>query len=480
MLRVNSLDLIKRNRKNLRKSELFLVLCTILFLSCKKNVFISGGDAVLRTSEDSVHFDTVFTKAGSVTQFIKVYNVNDKKLRLTEVRLAGGTASPFKINVDGIPGPTAANIEIDANDSTYLFVTVTIDPSDKRLPFIIRDSVAIQYNGNTRWIQLEAWGQNAHFYPSRIISSNETWNDTLPYVITGGLLVSENTTLTIEAGSRIFVHADAPILIEGTLQVNGQSYDSTRVLFTSDRLDYPYRDFPASWPGIIFRQKSKDNLVTYAVIKNAYQGIAVEQPSLNSNPRVILNACIIDNCYDAGLIALESSIVATNCLFSNNGKNLLLVKGGNYTFIHCTAAAYSNAYVLHKDPVLLLTDFIKTGNAITTANLKANFTNCIFWGDNGTVENEIVVIKEGTGVFDVTFNSCLWKAKDILQGVTKIAPLINEDPQFDSVNISRRVFNFRLKTGSPAIDKGIPTSIGVDLDGKIRNGKPDLGSYEKN
>jgi hypothetical protein len=63
-----------------------------------------------------------------------------------------------------------------------------------------------------------------------------------------------------------------PLIVNGTLNVTGEKWDSTKVVFTGDRLDEPYRDFPASYPGIIFSETSKNNRIEYAVIKNAYQG----------------------------------------------------------------------------------------------------------------------------------------------------------------------------------------------------------------
>ena len=461
------------------KHFLIVVLALSLY-ACKKDSFITTADASIRTSTDSIRFDTLFTTFGSTTRFVKIHNTNKEYLRIGTIQLAGGNTSPFRINADGTPGPVISAVDIAPNDSTYIFVTVTIDPNAAALPFILRDSISIEYNGNTKWIQLEAWGQNAQFFKSRTISADETWNNTLPYVITGPLIVAANATLTIEEGTKVYLHANAPIVVDGTLQVNGKQYDSTRVVFTGDRLDEPYRDFPGSWPGIYFRQSSKDNVMTYAIIRNAYQGIVSEQPSVNSNPKVQLNACIVDNCYDAGLIAAASAVNAVNCLFSNNGKNMVLVQGGSYDFTHCTSAAYSTSYILHKDPVLLVTDYIKNGNVIVSGNLTAHFTNCIFWGDNGPVDNEIVTGKQGTGIFDITLTNCLWKAKTDVPDITKINGIVNQDPLFDSVDIQNKVFKFSLKTGSPAIDKGINTPVTADLEGRPRSGIPDLGSYEKN
>src|SRR5437763_4552219 len=45
-------------------------------------------------------------------------------------------------------------------------------------------------------------------------------NNNLPFVILGGLTVDSNVTLTIQKGCKIFCHADAPIVINGSLKVN--------------------------------------------------------------------------------------------------------------------------------------------------------------------------------------------------------------------------------------------------------------------
>ena len=453
----------------------------VLVTSCKKEGFITSSEARLVISADTLHFDTVFTSTGSITLFLRIFNENDQKLLINNVTLAGGASSPFKINVDGYKGPSVSNLEIEANDSLHVFVTVTINPTAANLPFVIQDSIKVEYNGNTRWVQLDAWGRNANFLRSKVITANETWTNTKPYVILGGLQVDTNVTLTIDKGCRIYVHADAPVVIDGTLITNGEKYDSTKVIFRGDRLDDPYRDFPAGWPGIFFRGQSKDNVLNYTVIKNAFQGLVTDQPSVNANPKLTLKQCEVDNCYDAGILALHSSIKAENTLVSNCGKNVILAQGGNYDFTHCTIVAYSNLFVLHKEPVLLITNFIKQDNIFLTADLNAIFKNCIFWGDNGTVDDEVVTGKQGTNPFVLNFQNCLWKVKNTPGNITSATNMLtNQDPLFDSVNNQQRFYNFRLKDGSPAINSGFVTGLSVDLDGNPRAvGNPDRGSYEK-
>jgi len=455
--------------------SLILISCLILFFSCRKDSFISSPDAKLTITVDTLKYDTVFTTTGSITQSFKIINDNDQKLRISSVKLMGGNSSAYNINVDGIVGPEVTNLEIEANDSLYVFVQVSIDPNAAGLPFIVRDSIQVSFNGNDRLVQLESWGQNAHFFRDKEINANETWNNDRPYVILGYLYVAPNKTLTINKGCRIYVHADAPLIIDGTLQVNGLKDTADRVYFRGDRMDDPYKDFPASWPGIYFRTTSKDNVLNYAVIKNGYQSIAVEDPSPNANPKLTMNECIIDNSYEYGVVAINSSITAKNCLISNCGKNIFLVQGGNYQFTHCTGVTYSNSYILHRDPVLTLSD--KANNI--THDLTATFRNCIFWGENGLVENEVEVSKFGP-VFNVSFNQVLWKVKDIPQNITSAGIINDQTPLFDSIDISHKYYDFRLKTGSPAINKGVNAAVTIDLDGKPRPvGLPDLGCFEK-
>src|SRR5688572_8241910 len=293
------------------------ILITIILFACKKESFTNDSSAELKTTVDTLHFDTVFTTTGSFSQVVKIVNDNEKGIHISSVKLAGGNTSPFRINVDGVPGPLVTNVDVRGNDSVYVFVTVTINPNASPFAFIVQDSIEINYNGNRKYVQLDAFGQNANFFRNKKVIGAESWDNNLPYVILGRLTVDTNAVLTINKGCRIYVHADAPIIVNGTLVVNGEKWDSTRVVFTGDRLDEPYRSFPASYPGIYFTDASKNNILNYAIIKNAYQGIVVTEPSAGT--KLTLNETIIDNAYDAGLIAVNTSITARNLLVSNCG-----------------------------------------------------------------------------------------------------------------------------------------------------------------
>ena len=456
-----------------------VVFC-LSFSSCQKDSFITSKNAQLSTSVDSLKYDTVFTSVGSITKSFEINNPNNQKLLLNKVKLMGGSSSAFKINVNGVASTEVSNIEVAANDSIYVFVTVNINPNNSNLPFIVKDSILIMYNGNNRFVQLEAYGQNAHFLKNRIIKGNVSWTNDMPYVLLGSLKIDTTASLIIEPGCKIYSHADAPFIVDGTLTINGTKKET--VIFNGDRVDTDYKGLPASWPGIYFRGSSKNNILTFAIIKNAYQAVVVEKPSVNANPKLTLHQCIVDNAFDVGLLGVNSSLQADNSLITSCGTNVSFTYGGNYNLTNCTIAAYSNNYIIHKKPVLVLTNFASLGGSSLTADLNGVFRNCIFWGDNTTVENEVTVNREGANAFSVLFDHCLYKAKNDPLNSTIIETIKNIDPQFDSIDVSKQFYNLHItKDGAPGINKGINgTGFVKDLEDNNRAvGLTDIGCYEK-
>lgn len=450
-----------------------MLICALF--ACKKNSFITDKAASIVIGADTLSFDTVFTSVGSITQYFTIANPNDQKLKLDMIKLMGGNNSAYKINVDGIAANQSNNIEIDGGDSLYIFVAVTIDPSSENLPFIVQDSILISYNGNNKYVQLHAYGQNAHFLRNHIIDDDIIWKNDLPYVITGGILVDEGTTLTIEKGCRIFMHANAPFIVDGTLVVNGTKADS--VTFQGDRLDEEYRNLPASWPGLYFSATSKNSSINYGIVKNAYRGFIVDGASVNTQPKLLLNRCVINNIYDAGIYATKASITAVNCLISNCGTNVYLTSGGSYNFTYCTIASYGNNYIEHKMPVSYVNNFDDNEN---TYDLNVVFSNSILWGDGGSIENELVAEKKGSAGFSVILENVIYKSKELPSYIQTLNSIANQDPLFDSINASRRYFDFQIgKKSSPAIGAGIRLSEGHDLNDITRSNPPTIGCYEK-
>ena len=280
--------------------KLLVAFCCIffcVFFSCKKDSYITSPDAKLIAVADTLRFDTVFTSMGSVTKSFTLVNNNGQKLRINSIKLSGGTTSPFKINVDGIAGTSFNDLELNANDSLYIFVKISVDPTIATNAFVILDSLEISYNGNTSKVYLQAFGQNANYIKNKTITVNTTWDNRLPYVIQNNLVVAAGATLTIEKGTKIYAHATAAIIVNGTLQVLGEKAESDHVVFRGDRLDADYKDLPGGWPGILFTESSKNNEMHYTNILNAYQAVVVAGGATQSSPKLQMDECLIHNAY---------------------------------------------------------------------------------------------------------------------------------------------------------------------------------------
>ena len=138
------------------------VVIAFLATSCFDEKFTDDPSHVLSFSTDIVKFDTIFTDKGTATLSFRVYNRNNRAVRIESVRLADAEHSGFHINVDGEKGPEAGPIELSAQDSLYVFVEANIDPTDVSTPFLVKDSIVFLTNGVKQDVKIEAYGQN-HF-----------------------------------------------------------------------------------------------------------------------------------------------------------------------------------------------------------------------------------------------------------------------------------------------------------------------------
>jgi len=133
------------NSKMIFSKGNILLIATVVFLfstlSCRKDRIIDDATAKLSFSTDTLTFDTVFTKVGSTTGYIKAYNNHNETINISYVQLVGGSASQFRINVDGTSGVVVNDITILPKDSMYVFIEVTVDPNNDANPFFLEDEI---------------------------------------------------------------------------------------------------------------------------------------------------------------------------------------------------------------------------------------------------------------------------------------------------------------------------------------------------
>ncbi len=478
---------------------LFLFTVVVVTFSCRKDTIDTDPSVMLNFSTDTVLFDTVFATIGSTTQRLKIYNPSSNTVNISSISIGSGANSQFRINVDGAPGFSHSNIEIDGHDSLFIFAEVTIDPNNLLSPFVVNDKIDFVTNGNQQSVALVAWGQNAHYYVANQTANgikvvyldrgtspgplDSTWINDKPYVIYGGYLtLDSDDKLTIEAGVRVHLHNNSGIWVyeNGNIKVNGTQTDP--VTFQGTRLEFDWQDIPGQWDRIWINEGAVDNVFNYAIIKNAFIGIQAETNPFNLLPPVStntlrLNNCEIHNNSAVGILATNYKIVTTNSLITNSGQYNLLVRGdGDYSFTHTTFANYWTGGVRKTPSIFLQNAYVNINEVTVISNLTAaNFYNCIIHGDQD-IEFETDEVPNGT--INFLLDHCLLKTTNGIAGPNYNNIVLNPiAPIFEDKNLH----NYHLIGGSPAINAG-SSVFGIDLDhdGNARtDGSPDLGAYEK-
>lgn len=488
-----------------------LTLTVLIFVTAcdPEDNFTTNSNDKLEFSLDTLRFDTVFTQLGSATRSFKIYNRSKKSIKIQRMYILNGSASKFRLNIDGTPGNEALDVTVYPQDSIYVFGEVTVDPDQplSASPFVIYDKIRFETNGNEQEITLEAWGQNANYIPSRfskddIVSlncngGNTVWDDPKPYVIYG-IVVLEDCTLTIPAGAHVYVHGGLSkvedmnetvifntgrlqIASNATLKVEGTLEDP--VIFEGDRLEEAFGDEAGQWTGIVFSPASKNNSFEHAIVKNSLLGIWVD-----SAAELSLKNTQIYNTSGIGLVGIHADIDAENSLFYNNSStSVLLTYGGNYNFDYCTMASYGvDAAAVSLANGIRFDEFSLCG-AFVSNDLHANFRNCII---HGSRKDEISLLDfSPCGVpvdFDYQFDNCIVKYTDLIDSefgfpdfpdhCNNCLNVASGDALFASISDD----DYHLDTLSVAEELGMPISgLTLDLEGKERDSEqPDAGCYE--
>ncbi|NWJ50654.1 MAG: hypothetical protein HXX14_07305 [Bacteroidetes bacterium] len=480
---------------------LTLILLTFiagLITCCNPSDKIDTNPALrLGFSNDTVLFDTVFTTLGSSTHVLKVYNRNSHRVQLSNIQLGGGAASAYRVNVDGQAGASFTNISIDAHDSLFIFVRVTINPNDQNAPFIVHDSLLFNLNGNRKKIDLVAWGQNAHYIIAdtrltglpafKIVAAKNqkvTWKADKPYIIYGYAFVDSAAQLSIDPGAHIYLHEGAGLWVfkNGSLKVNGTK--DKRVIFQGDRLESFYNDVPGQWDRIWINESNTDSQISWAIIKNGFTGIQAETIDNVGSGKLLIENTEISNMTGYGILAKKYTINAGNLLVYGAGiQSLYLAAGGAYDFRHCTFSNYWDKSV-RSTPSIRLSNYYSYVDAAgkvaqTKGDLtKAYFGNCLIAGNQA---NELFSDGDATaGTFSYLFDHSAIQtlavndAAHYLNAV-RLQQQVFRMPKDTVIPEARGIGLKQIITGAPS-----PLKLQTDLFGNDRNlnAQPDAGAIQ--
>jgi hypothetical protein len=483
------------------KKQIFKILGVLtLFVfvwqlsACRKDQFLNSPGIELEFELDTLHFDTVFTNMGTATRKFKVYNPYNKAVRISNIRLGGGSASDFHLNIDGQNSSNVSDIDIPAKDSIYVFANVRIDPNFGDALRI--DSILFETNGTVQSVILEAYGWNAVYigqrgFLTRFTNTNLTLSPDTPYVFFGVVAFDSNSVLTIPAGTDVFMFGgpstrpgDRALIYIGdnsSIKVNVGGDLNNPVEFKTHRLEEDYQQIPFQHSGIYLSKNSLNNQIHGCIIRNAVDGIIVDSLA-NNHPTVKLelkNSMIL-NTDRSSILSRQGSINATNSILSNSSQfGLIAIRGGIYDFKHCTMVNYgTNPFVGHSEPTINLRDFEElydqNGNVIgvNLFDVYADFKNCVIYG---TKNEEVKLSKysSSTAVWDYGFENCLMKLDTFRTGLTNC--ILNQDPLFEDKD------NYIYAADSvisPMVNRGINLGIFNDIKARPRDAMPDIGAFE--
>ncbi len=500
-----------------------MVVLGISLASCRMDFSTELSQGQLEFSKDTVYLDTVFTNIGSSTYKLKVYNRSKKAITIPSIKLGRGNNSGYRLNVDGLPGKSFENIDILAQDSIFVFIETTIDYNEISDPLYI-DEILFDTGINEQKVNLVTLVQDAHFlYPNNVNGFIETLiipefgNDSIvqaryltdaestftnekPYVIYGYMVVGDAQnnakTLTMQPGAKVHFHAGSGLIVNknsslkilGTQNIEG--LQETEVLIQGDRLEPDYENKPGQWGLILLRNGSIANYINYATIKNGSVGlISVNYIDINTPVLEIKNSQFYNHSV-FGLYAIHSNIKGMNLVFNNFGLSAFVgLQGGVYDFTHCTFANYWKGGA-RSTPTLLLNNYYKDENEVISSYhlQKANFTNCIIYGDNNI---ELLLEKAGIGIFNYNLSNNLIRFNDVnnkFSGIPEynfndishyVNNILNQSPDFKNefVKINKMWVGNNSAGKEKAVWNNGTELIQTDILGRPRPNPADLGAY---
>lgn len=495
---------------------LFIGIMLSIF-SCRSDFETVTSTGDLKFSKDTIYLDTVFSKIGSSTYRLKVYNNSKNDITIPSIKLGKGLNSKYRITVDGLQGTNGkifSNVDLLAKDSLYIFIETTANIADANPnDFLYTDKIQFDSGENLQNVELVTLIQDAVFlYPKRFadgttetlpintekiegfyldendrVNGNELqFTNDKPYVIYGYAAVPSNKTATFEAGTRVHFHANSGLIVTNNASININGTLSTtdklenEVVFEGDRLEPDFSDVPGQWGTIWLTDGSTNNTFNHLTIKNATIGLLIQN---NDGTTVSVKNTQIYNSSNYGILAQTAKIKGENIVINNAGlASLACTYGGNYSFVHST---FNNNWNSSQQVAVLVSNYTLGAIPEVKDLTAATFNNCIIYG---SYSNEMSLNKKTGADFKYQFNNCLIKFDNVANQFTTNsdyqfntdtahynAILLNKDPKF--FNISRNKFN--IDETSAAFAKGNSAYlIPLDIIGKTRTFPPDLGAYQ--
>ena len=470
----------------------FLLLCSLASCMDDEEYSVSPDDRLF-FSVDTVKLDTVISGQLTNTYTFQVYNPGKKALRIPRVYLESGSASPYRVNVDGtfLEGGAAGDFEISDGDSLRVFLALNAPDRDEDVPVAENDRlIFVTEAGVAQAVVLTAYGQSVIPLKGKVILSDTLLDARRPYQILDSLYVAEGATLRLGAGVTLLFHPEVNLTVDGTLLAEGTL--EAPVMFRGDRLgnmfsNQPYDRVPGQWGGVVLREKSYGNRLNYCDIHSGRFGIQCDSSDVDRE-KLRLENSIVHNMSGDVLSVRAAKVFVGNSQLTNAGGNCITLHGGHSTFVHCTVG---NFYAFKGGRGVALS-FTNAEGDTRLPLYQAAFYNSIITGYS---EDEIMGSRSERyeeDEFNYLFHRCLLntpayedeKVQDCLWDGAEEDSLSREENFYPEFDLKQLIFTFELAEKSKAVHAA-DAAIAKEYYPLDRNGRsrflddgPDLGCYE--
>ena len=162
------------------KNIIFLIGAMLFCASCSDDdSFTTSTSNLLTFSTDTVKMDTVFSRIPSSMRSFWVFNRSGDGIRCSNIRLAKGNQTGFRVNVDGTYlGQTAGfqthDVEIRNKDSIRVFVELTSVDNGKMEPQKIEDDLVFTLeSGVEQKVNLNAFTWDADILTDVVVKEDK-------------------------------------------------------------------------------------------------------------------------------------------------------------------------------------------------------------------------------------------------------------------------------------------------------------------
>ncbi|PQA90335.1 hypothetical protein B0A69_20580 [Chryseobacterium shigense] len=455
----------------------------LVAVSCNKDdITFDAPSQQLSFSRDTVFCDTVYHQVRSETYVVKVYNNEDKDVLIPRINLEKGSASLYRINVDGKPGYDFKDVPLRKKDSMYIFVEIAPEATGPQA--IAEDKIMFNSGAGQQHVTLFSVVQDAEFFiqtPTNpnVITSNTTWNKNKAKIIYGDLTINPNIILDIQPGTKVYFHTNSGMKVStgATLNINGALNDE--VILRGDRNDLDHDTLPKNWNSI--RMEANSNLnMNFARLFGGTRGLDLKQNTAN------ISNSFIHTFFEYGIYAVGSTVTAKNLVMNNCGESCIgIFRGGNHSYTHATIANYSRTMgSLNRNGITAANEWKNAAGTTEQGALqRLDIRNSIVYSDR---DNSVNFEQTPGQQFEFLIQNSVIKYSGVPEAgfpfdnnVRVIQSIKNEDPQF--LNYFAAKMNLRVKTASPARGKGNVTVAGtvpLDIVNVSRTTNPTLGAYQ--